>query len=249
MSALETWLVIGASSAIAREFARAVARDGADVLLAGRDRADLETAAADLKVRSSVRAEAVDCDVLKFDQHARVLDRAFSFAASGTLNLFFAVGTMPPQEALDADPVLARGVIDTNYTAAVEFLQVAAPLFEARKVGRIVVLGSVAGDRGRPSNYIYGSTKAALHTYLQGLRARLFHAGVSVTTVKPGPVDTAMTFGLGKLPLLAAPADIAALCLKAARRGADEVYTPGLWRWIMAVVCAVPERIFKRMKI
>jgi short-subunit dehydrogenase len=122
-------------------------------------------------------------------------------------------------------------------------------MFEAHKAGRIVVLGSVAGDRGRLSNYVYGSAKAGLHAYLQGLRARLWRSGVTVTTVKPGPVDTAMTYGLDKLPLLVQPEAVAAACLKAAQQGAEQVYVPVPWRLIMAVIRAIPERIFKRLSI
>lgn len=249
MTGAETWLVIGASSAVAREFARAAARDGADIVLAGRDRTDLEATAADLGVRSGRRIDIVDFDAASFEGHAGLLDRAAAFAGAGTLNLFFAVGAMPPQEALDADPARVRSVIEVNFTAAVHFLQLAARLFEAHRAGRIVVLGSVAGDRGRLKNYVYGSAKAGLHAYLQGLRARLWRSGVTVTTVKPGPVDTAMTFGLTGLPLLAQPEAVAAACLSAARRGTEVLYVPAPWRLIMAVIRAIPERLFKRLSI
>lgn len=245
----DTWLVLGASSAIARAFARAAAAANATVVLAGRDRTDLDAMAADLRVRFTQRVEVVDFDAHRPETHAAALERARSFAGPATLNLFVAVGAMPPQSALDADPALAAEVIDTNFTAIARFLQLAAPVFEAQKRGRIVVLGSVAGDRGRLGNYVYGSAKAGLHAYLQGLRARLWRAGVTVTTVKPGPVDTAMTFDHGRLPLLASPAAIAAACLKAAMSGREEVYAPAPWRLIMAVLRAIPEKFFKKLSI
>lgn len=244
-----TWLVLGASSAIARAFARAAAADGSDILLAGRDREDLETSAADLRVRFGRRVESVDFDALDRAGHAATLQRAREFAGEGTLNIFLAFGTMPSQAEIDADPSLIEGLIDSNYTGAVEILHRAAPVFEAQRTGAIVVLTSVAGDRGRIKNYVYGSAKAALGSYLQGLRARLFRAGVNVVTVKPGPVDTAMSYGLNDLPLMAQPDAIASLCLKAAKKGTEVVYAPGLWWVIMTIIKLIPERIFKKLNI
>lgn len=244
-----TWLVLGASSAIARAFARAAAADGADILLAGRDPTDLETSAADLRVRFGRRVESVDFDALDKTGHAAMLQRARGFAGAGTLNIFLAFGTMRSQTEIDTDPGLIEGLIDSNYTGAVEVLHRAAPFFEAQKSGAIVVLTSVAGDRGRLSNYVYGSAKAGLAAYLQGLRARLFRAGVAVVTVKPGPIDTAMTFNLDKLPLLAPPEAVATACLKAARRGTEVVYVPAPWWVIMTILRHIPERIFKKLNI
>lgn len=245
----DTWLVVGASSAIARAFARCAAAANSTIVLAGRDRADLEATAADLRVRFTQRVDVVDFDAHRPETHAAALDEARSFAGPATLNLFIAFGVMPSQSDIDADPALAESVIDTNFTAVVRLLQFAAPMFATQKRGRIVVLGSVAGDRGRLSNYVYGAAKAGLHAYLQGLRARLWRAGVTVTTVKPGPVDTAMTFALGRLPLLAQPDAIAASCLKAALSGREEVYAPAPWRLIMAILRAIPEKFFKKLSI
>jgi short-subunit dehydrogenase len=243
------WLVLGASSAIARAFGRAAAADGADILLAGRDRTDLEASAADLRTRFGRRVDIAIFDVADRDSHGAVLQQAREFAGGGTLHLFLAFGTMPSQGEIDADPALVEEVIATNFAGAAHLLHRAAPLFEAQRAGTIVVLTSVAGDRGRLSNYVYGSAKAGLATYLQGLRARLFRAGVSVVTVKPGPVDTAMTYGLDKLPLLVQPETVAAACLKAAKRGTEVVYVPAPWRIIMAILRHIPERIFKKLSI
>ena len=245
----ECWLILGASSAIAREFARAAARDGADLMLAGRDLADLRASAADLRARYARRVEAIDFDALSATSHAAVVKEADSFAGAGTLNVFLAFGTMPAQDAIDADPALVAEVIAANYTGAAQVLHRLAPVFELRRAGRIAVLGSVAGDRGRRSNYVYGSAKAGLHTYLGGLRSRLFRCGVTVTTIKPGPVDTAMTWGLKKLPLLATPEAVAESCLRAAKQGREVVYIPAPWRLIMAILRAIPERMFKKLDI
>lgn len=249
MSAAQTWLILGASSAIARAFAQAAAADGADILLAGRDAEDMNTTAADLRVRFGRRVSVLSFDAADHAGHAAALAEARCFAGGGTLNLFLAFGTMPTQSAIDVEPALIVSVTETNYTGAAHVLHVAAPLFEAQRAGRIVVLSSVAGDRGRVANYVYGAAKAALSTYLQGLRARLWHFGVTVTTVKPGPVDTAMTFGLDKLPLLVQPQLVAEACLKAAKRGTEVIYVPAPWRLIMAILRHVPERVFKRLKI
>jgi short-subunit dehydrogenase len=247
--AAETWLILGASSAIARAFARLAADSGADVLLAGRDAADLAAGAADLRVRFEGRVDTAAFDALDFASHPAFLERARGFAGSGTLNIFLAFGVMPSQSEIDADPTLVGKVIAANYTAAAHLLQFAAPLFEAQKRGRVVVLGSVAGDRGRLGNYVYGSAKAGLHAYLQGLRARLWRAGATVTTVKPGPTDTAMTFGLAKLPLLVPPETVAEASFKAAMKGREVVYAPTPWWLIMTILRAIPERIFKKLSI
>lgn len=245
----DTWLIAGASSGIARAFARRAAAANANIVLAGRDRPDMEATAADVRVRFSQRVEVVEFDALRPETYALALARAKSFAGPTTLNLFLAFGVMPSQAEMDADAELAARVLETNFNAAVRFLQATVPIFEAQKAGRVVVLGSVAGDRGRLSNYIYGAAKAGLHAYLQGLRARLWRCGVTVTTVKPGPVDTAMTFALGRLPLLVQPDAVAQICLAAALRGREEVYVPSPWRLIMAILRAIPEKFFKKLSI
>ena len=249
MSAAPVWLVLGASSAIARAFARIAAADGADILLAGRDSADLEASAADLRARFGRRADQVDFDALDSAGHIALLERAKAFAGEGTLNIFLTFGTMPSQAEIDANPALIDGVIAANYSGAVNLLHRAAPLFEQQKAGTIVVLTSVAGDRGRLKNYVYGSTKGALGAYLQGLRARLFRSGVAVVTVKPGPVDTAMSYGLTDMPLMAQPETIAAACLKAVKKGTEVVYVPFPWWPIMTIIKLIPERIFKKLNI
>jgi short-subunit dehydrogenase len=249
MSGAETWLVLGASSAIARAFARVAAADGADVILAGRDRDDLDKSAADIALRSGRRAIVLDFDALDYASHESVIARAREAAGTGTLNLFLAFGMMPAQAEIDVNAKLAFRTIESNYVGAVSILQAAAPVFEAQKRGAVVAISSVAGDRGRVKNYVYGSAKAGLTAYLQGLRARLFRSGVSVTTVKPGFVDTAMTWGLPGLFLVASPDAVARACLKAARRGKEEIYFPFFWWGIMTIIRNIPERIFKRLSI
>jgi short-subunit dehydrogenase len=150
---------------------------------------------------------------------------------------------------MDAKVDQALACIDTGLTGAVSILHRLAPVLERRRAGTIVAFGSVAGDRGRLKNYVYGAAKAGLHTYLAGLRNRLGRSGVHVMTVKPGFVDTGMTFGLPGLFLVAQPEAVARACLDAAAKRRDVIYVPWFWQVIMAIIRAVPERIFKRLSV
>ncbi len=243
-----TWLILGASSSMARAFGRAAAAEGASVILAGRDQEDLGRSAQDLTARHGVMALAVPFDATDTASHA-------AFAADiaercpGLVHVFLAFGAMPPQEAIETDPGLAADTIAASYSGAVSILLHLAPVLESRGDGLVIVIGSVAGDRGRLKNYVYGSAKAGLHTFTQGLRNRLGRSGVHVMTVKPGFVDTAMTWGQPGLFLVASPDQVAEHCLRAARKGRDEIYTPGFWWLIMTIIKAVPETVFKKLKI
>ncbi len=242
------WVILGASSAIARAFARIVAQRGDAVVLAGRDREDLDALARDVTVRGAAQASVLAFDALDTASHA-------GFAAEcrrlvpGRLNVFLAFAAMPEQDAIDKDPALAVHTINAGFTGAVSVLHHLAPHFEDQHGGIVIALGSVAGDRGRIKNYVYGSAKAGLHAYLQGLRARLFKVGATVTTVKPGFVDTAMTFGRPGLFLVAAPEDLAATALKAAEKGREVIYAPFFWTFIMLIIKSIPERIMKKLSI
>lgn len=246
--AREVWVILGASSAVARAFARGVAPD-ADLLLCGRDMDDLERMAGDLRVRHDCRAEAVNFNATDYDSHCGLVERAAAFAGRGRLNLFIAFGDMPEQTEIDNDFALARRTVETNYLGAVSVLSRFAPRLEAQGGGSAVVLGSVAGDRGRLKNYVYGSAKAGLHAYVQGYRARMHRAGVHVMTVKPGFLDTAMTWSLGKLPMAMQPDAFAATIMKHLKAKRDVVYVPWPWLGIMTIIRTVPERVFKRTNI
>jgi short-subunit dehydrogenase len=242
-----TWLILGASSAIARAFARAAAERGADIILAGRDLPDLVRTAADIHATTGRCTTVTAFDALDYAAHATLA--ADLAATDGILNIALLFGVMPEQSTMDSDPAQARFCIDSTLTGAVSILQHLAPLLEQRRAGCIVGFGSVAGDRGRLKNYTYGAAKSGLHTYLAGLRNRLGRAGVHVMTVKPGFVDTAMTFGLPGLFLVATPESVARTCLDAATRKRDIIYVPGFWLLIMTIIRAVPERLFKRLSI
>jgi short-subunit dehydrogenase len=244
-----TWLVLGASSSIARAFSRLVAEAGAGVLLAGRDADDLARTAADLTARHGTSAEVLRFDALDRASIAALVAHCRAAVPAGALDVFLAFGAMPEQAAIEADPTLAAAAIAATYTGAVELLLGLAPLLEAGRRGHVVVLGSVAGDRGRLKNYVYGSAKAGLAVFTAGLRNRLLRAGVLVTTVKPGFVDTAMTWGLPGLFLVASPEATARASLAAALKGREVIYTPRFWAFIMLIIRLIPERIFKKLSI
>jgi len=242
----ETWIILGATSSMARAFTRAVASDGAAVLLCGRDKDDLKSMAADSAARGAPQAEAVTWDARDRKTFAALNKRASSL--EGKINVAVFVGSMPEQDAIDQDPSLVEGVIQDSHTGPAECLQGLAPYIEATS-GTVVGVGSVAGDRGRIGNYVYGSAKAGFHTYLSGLRNRLTRSGGHVVTVKPGFVDTAMTWGLEGMFLVSSPDAVATDILKAVRKKKNVIYTPFFWRYIMLIIRLIPEPIFKKMSI
>ncbi|MFW6027368.1 MAG: SDR family oxidoreductase [bacterium] len=244
----QTWLILGGSSSIARAFARLVAAEGADVLLAGRDIEDLRRTAADLRVRGGVPARTMEFDARALDTHDAFV-RACRQRAEGRLNVFVAFGAMPDQSAAETDFAKALEAIHVNYIGTLSILSRLAPAMAEQEGGSIVVLGSVAGDRGRRKNYVYGSAKAGVHAYLQGLRARLAHRKVRVVTVKPGFLDTAMTWGLAGILFPARPEAAARACLRLARRGPETAYVPWFWGPVMAAIRLIPEPLFKRLNI
>jgi short-subunit dehydrogenase len=243
----QTWLILGASSAMARAFSRKVASDGADVFLAGRDMDDLGRMATDCHLRGADTAEVVRFDSRKPAGFAAIYDRLA--LQDGTLNVAVFVGSMPEQSEIDQDPSLIDATIMDSFTGPARFLQGFAPMMEARGAGTVIGVGSVAGDRGRIGNYVYGAAKAGFATYLSGLRNRLTRAGGHVVTVKPGFVDTAMTWGLPGLFLVASPDDVARDILKAVEKQRNTIYTPFFWRYIMLIITHIPEMVFKKMSV
>jgi short-subunit dehydrogenase len=248
-----TWLILGASSAVARAFAREAAAHGAALLLAGRDMEDLERQAADLAIRHGVPATPLRFEARDLASHAGfVADcaaRAGTGAGDGLLNVFLAFGVMPDQTEADADPAIAAGMVEANFTGAASVLAALAPRLEAQRGGVVVALGSVAGDRGRKRNFLYGATKAALLVYLQGYAARLAASGVRVLCIKAGPVDTAMTWPLPKLPFMASPQGFARAAWARAEKGSGNAYLPLIWWPVMTIIRLLPTPIFNRLNI
>lgn len=244
-----TVLVVGATSPIARAVAGELARRGHALVLAARDLAEAEAIAADLRLRTGAGARAVAFDALDFASHGGFAGRLIAAEGDALEGVVVAMGWMGDAEAARHDADQARRTIDVNLTAVVTLLTPLADHLERRRTGFVCVISSVAGDRGRQSNYVYGAAKGGLSVYLQGLRNRLFAAGVPVVTVKPGFVDTRMTFGLPGTFLVAPPQQVARGIVRAIERGADVVYLPGFWRPVMMAIRAVPERLFKRLKL
>ena len=245
---LRTWLILGPSSSAARAFAHRAASSGARIILAGRDAEDLQAQAQDLSLRYGVPALARPFDALDLSTHPAFAVECVALS-DGQLNLFAAVGIMPEQEALDHDRSLLRQTVDTNFTGLVSVLAAFTPALESQRGGTVMVMGSVAGDRGRPRNYLYGATKAALHTWLQGYAARLSRSGVRVVCIKAGVIDTAMTWALPKLPFMAGPEAFARSAWALTERGPQGAYVPRIWQLVMLAIRNVPTPIFNKMNL
>jgi len=239
-----TWVLLGASSAIARALARQLSEEGARLILCGRDAADLEAMAADCVGRGAEAADAVIFDIRAPASFATI--RAAVDRSEGPLTIAVFVGSMPDQAEIDADPALIEGTVTDSLSGPARVLHEMAPLLEARG-GAVAGVSSVAGDRGRVTNYVYGAAKAGFTAYLSGFRNRMARHGVHVMTVKPGPVDTAMTWGL-KMPLMTTPGAVATAIRKGLHRKRNVIYTAGIWRVVMTVIRAVPEPIFKKTR-
>jgi short-subunit dehydrogenase len=242
-------LILGATSAIASALAREFAAHKFDLILGGRDRAELSALASDLSLRYGVRTGILLLDALDAATHAPILQSFLSEAANALEGVVVCMGYLGDQAKGQSDWEEARRILETNFTGCVSALNILANHFESRRAGFICAISSVAGDRGRQSNYLYGAAKAGLSAYLQGLRNRLFPAHVKVITVKPGFVDTRMTYGRAGLFLVAAPERVAKGIFRAIVKGKDVVYLPWFWRLIMLVVQSIPEAIFKRLRM
>src|SRR5947209_1807519 len=241
-------LVIGATSAIAHETAKLYARDGAELFLVGRSPEKLEAVRDDLQVRGAKHAETYALDLNELEMHEAMIEAAI--ASLGGLDMaLVAHGTLGDQRLSQENVTKALEEFTTNCTSVISLLTILANYFEPRKRGCIAVISSVAGDRGRKSNYVYGAAKGALSIFLQGLRGRLASSGVKVVTIKPGFVDTPMTASLRKGLLFASARTIGKGIYAAMNKGKDVVYLPWFWRPIMLVVKSVPERVFKKVPI
>ena len=240
-------LVVGANSAIARATARLYAKRGDELFLIGRDPERLSELSADLNIRGAARVAKYSIDVTQYDQLHQAIESVNQFFDRIDLALI-CHGSLPDQNTCDADFRTAQRHINVNGISVIAILIELTKLFQQQRKGTIAVITSVAGDRGRQSNYLYGATKALVSTYLQGLRGRLFPEGIHVVDIRPGLVDTPMTSHLEKGPLFSSPERIASCIVSAIDRKKPIVYAPAYWRVIMTVVCSIPEIIFKRLK-
>jgi decaprenylphospho-beta-D-erythro-pentofuranosid-2-ulose 2-reductase len=242
---LKRILIVGATSSIAEAVAREFARRGDALLLVARDEKRLQATAADLKMRGAARIETFVLDARQMDAYPSLLEAAFQ-QLHGLDVALIAYGTLSDQKACELTPGMLTDEFMLNAVSIMELCLALALRFEQQRRGVLAVISSVAGDRGRRSNYVYGAAKAALSTFSSGLRQRLRRSGVAVVTIKPGFVDTAMTADFRKNALWASPAAVAHDIVRAIDRGTPVLYTPWFWRPIMCLIRVVPEFIFRR---
>jgi decaprenylphospho-beta-D-erythro-pentofuranosid-2-ulose 2-reductase len=239
-------LILGAASDIGIALAREYGKAGHALILAARDATRLATDAEDFRVRYRIPVSTIEWDVLSPNGGAAEISALPDLPDI----VICVVGLLGDQAASERDGAAAERVMRANYVGPALILGEIANRFEARGSGCVIGISSVAGDRGRASNYIYGAAKAGFTAFLSGLRNRLAVKGVHVLTVKPGFVNTRMTAGM-KLPkpLTAEPDEVARAIFAAASRRKDVVYVRPVWWLIMRIICAIPERMFKKMKI
>ena len=241
-------LVIGATSAIAEHSTRIWAGRGDTLYLVARNKERLNAIAVDLKVRGASQIYTFCTDLNHLDSHAKLLDAAEA-AMAGIDTVLIAHGTLSNQKSCEQNAEEMLAEIKTNALSTISLLTLIANLFEAKQAGTIAVISSVAGDRGRASNYVYGSAKAMVTAFTSGLRQRLHKANVAVVTIKPGFVDTPMTAKFKKGLMWVKPAAVAVKIVKAIDTKKSEVYVPAFWWAVMALMRAIPANIFKAIKI
>ncbi len=239
-------VVLGATSAIGQAFARASAARGHDVVLCARDGAEARRSAEDLRVRFGVAADALEFEATKDAADPLFFARLRERCGGRFGGVFLAYGTMADEATARSDPAATARMIETNVTSTAQILERVASALEQEQQGWICAVSSVAGDRGRASNYVYGASKAALQTLLSGLRVRLASVGVRVVDVRPGFVDTPLTFGREGVFLAAPPERVAQDALRAIDRDRAVVYSPFFWRFIMTAIRWLPDFVFKR---
>jgi short-subunit dehydrogenase len=241
-------LIVGATSAMAYEAAKCFAADGASLYLVARNAQKLSAVRDDLLVRGAQRVDSFVLDMTDITHHQELFDAAIS-ALGGLDMLLLAYGSLEIQRELQASVERTVHSLTDNFVSPIAFLTIAANYFEERKAGCIAIIGSVAGDRGRQANYVYGAAKGGLHTFAQGLRNRLYKSGVRVLTIKPGPVDTPMTVTHKKNPLFISAERAGKRIYKAMKGREDVIYLPWFWREIMTGLISLPEMIFKRTNL
>lgn len=241
-------VIVGATSAIAEAISRELAAQGARLFLVARAQARVDAVAKDLRVRYGKEVKTFCLDLNQISRHDEVLSAAES-AMNGLDTIVIAHGTLPNQLACEGSPELTLQEFSTNALSTIALLTLVANRFESAGGGYIIVLSSVAGDRGRQSNYVYGAAKGAISIFLQGLRNRLHGKGVKVITVKPGFVSSPMTAGFEKNLLWAKPETVGRAIVRAVEKGKEVIYVPWFWRYVVIIIKAIPEAWFKRLKL
>jgi decaprenylphospho-beta-D-erythro-pentofuranosid-2-ulose 2-reductase len=243
---MSTVLILGAASDMAVAIAKKYAAEGNAIQLAARNIQRLQPMQSDIAIRYNTTCTAHEFDALNFNSHQAFFDQ-LPVKPDITVCVF---GYLGENETARANWAESEKIIHTNYTGAVSILNVVSNYYAAQKKGVIAGISSVAGERGRQSNYIYGSAKAGFTAYLSGLRNRLFHENVHVVSVQPGFVYTRMTENLTLPPLLTAqPEQVANTVYKAVAGKKNVVYVKWFWRWIMLIIKSIPEFMFKKLKM
>jgi decaprenylphospho-beta-D-erythro-pentofuranosid-2-ulose 2-reductase len=241
-------VILGATSAIAQAAARIWAGDGARLVVVARNAERLETIAADLKARGAAQADILVADCAEVEPTAE-LPRIIEMLG-GLDVVLLAYGVLGDQAQLERDPAATADLLRTNFTSAAAWCQAVAAVLERQRSGALLVIGSVAGDRGRGSNYIYGASKAGLGVLVQGIAHRLAPTGGRAILIKPGFVDTPMTADIArKGALWAKPEAVARTIVASADRGGPVVYAPAFWRGIMLAVRSTPSAIFHKTRL
>jgi len=241
-------IIIGATSSIAHQTALLFARNNASFLLVGRNQHHLDDCANDLRSRGAKTVFTAIMDVANPADGEVIFQQ--SLIALGNIDLLYiAHGSLTDQDRANSDTKYALEELTVNFNSCVGYALTFARYFEQKKSGTIAVLSSVAGERGRGGNYMYGAAKGGLSIFLQGLRNRLAKSGVSVLTIKPGFVDTPMTADLPKNALYAKSEVIAKGIYSAINQRKDVIYLPWFWQYIMLIIRLIPERIFKKMSL
>jgi decaprenylphospho-beta-D-erythro-pentofuranosid-2-ulose 2-reductase len=243
-------IVLGATSAIAEATARLYAGEGAELLLVGRHAEHLAAIAADLQLRGAARVETAIRDLADSDDVAAAF-ASFVAALGGVDYVLVAYGMLGDQKIAEQEPATAEASLTVNFISAAAWMLAAASALQHQGWGSLVVLGSVAGDRGRRANFVYGAAKAGLATLVEGVAHRFARSGPRAVVVKPGPVITPMTEGFAnrKGLLWATPERVAAIVRRAADHGGPVVYAPWFWRWTMLIIRLLPAPIFNRLDI
>lgn len=238
----DTILVIGATSSLAQSLCRMLAKRGYNLMLCGRDEGELELLCSDIRTRYGVESYIMVMDITEDNFTAN-----HCIAQAGEFHhVIIALGDMGSDNHDDLNNISYTAGI--NYTVPAQLASVSAARIAQAGGGVIALISSVAGDRGRASNYLYGSAKAALSTFASGLRNRYAKHGVNILTVKPGFIDTPMTWGM-KSPLIASRDAVAKKIVLSMEKGKDVIYVPWFWRFIMLIICHIPERIFKKLSL
>jgi hypothetical protein len=241
-------LIIGATSAVAQAFAQIWADEKHDLYLIARNGEYLDRIANDLQIRSGLTVHTAVLDVLDYDCHLPTLKNAIS--TLGQLDVVLvAHGSLGDQHAHEQNYRSALQEIHVNATSVIVLLTHLANIMESQQRGVIAVISSVAGDRGRQSNYVYGAAKGAVTIFLEGLRQRMYKSGIHVLTVKPGFVDTPMTKDRKKGFLWVGPERVARDISRGIQKRKDEIYSPWFWKYIMIIIRVIPAYVFKRISL